>query len=114
MKKDLAYYLNLRYTIIIKKFTECNGKEYFSAEIPELPGCEVESKTIGEALKRLEKAKKAWIEVSIGKGLEIPEPQNNVSCITMCDIDAADIMPTIVIRKIMKKNEFDFEFELLE
>ena len=73
-KKDLKYYLNLNYPITIEKYTEYDGREYFAAEIPDLPGCGAEGKTVDEALKKLEEAKKAWIEVSLERGLEIPEP----------------------------------------
>lgn len=73
-KKDLKYYLNLNYPITIEKYTEYDGREYFAAEIPDLPGCGAEGKTVDEALKKLEEAKQAWIEVSLERGLEIPEP----------------------------------------
>ena len=73
-KMDLKYYLNLNYPITIEKYTEYDGREYFAAEIPDLPGCGAEGKTVDEALKKLEEAKKAWIEVSLERGLEIPEP----------------------------------------
>ena len=73
-RKDLKYYLGLNYPITIEKYTEYDEKEYFAVEIPDLPGCGAEGKTIEEALKNLEEAKRAWIEVSIEKGLDIPEP----------------------------------------
>ena len=73
-KKDLRYYLNVNYPITIEKYTESDGKEYFVAEIPDLPGCGAEGKTIEETLKKLEEAKRAWIEVSLERGLEISEP----------------------------------------
>jgi len=74
IKKGLEYYFNLNYPITIEKYTEYDGREYFAAEIPDLPGCGAEGKTVDEALKKLEEAKKAWIEVSLERGLEIPEP----------------------------------------
>ena len=74
IKKDLEYYLKLNYPITIEKYIEYDGKEYFAAEIPDLPGCSAQGETIEEALKKLEEAKKAWIEVSLERGLEIPEP----------------------------------------
>lgn len=73
-KKDLKYYLGLNYPITIEKYTEYDEKEYFAVEIPDLPGCGAGGKTIEEALKNLAAAKRAWIEVSIEKGLDIPEP----------------------------------------
>ncbi len=74
MKKDLTYYLNLDYPITIEKYTEYDGEEYFEAELPDLPGCSAHGKSIEEAIKNLEEAKKAWIEVSLKEGLDIPEP----------------------------------------
>ena len=73
-RKDLKYYLGLNYPITIEKYTEYDEKEYFAVEIPDLPGCGAGGKTIEEALKNLEAAKRAWLEVSIEKGLDIPEP----------------------------------------
>jgi len=97
MKKDLKYYLNLPYTIRIFKYIEYNGKEYFGAEIPELPGCGAEGRTRKEALKKLQEAKRAWIEVSLERGLDIPEPKNNVNVVTIYDIDTTNITASIEI-----------------
>ena len=74
MKKK-EYYLKLNYPIVIEVYTEYNGKKYFGAKIPLLPGCGAEGATIKEVLKRLEEAKEAWIEVSLERGLKIPEPK---------------------------------------
>jgi len=70
----LYYYLSLRYPVVIEKYTECDGEEHFGAEIPDLPGCGAEGRTKEEALERLQEAKRAWIEVSLERGLTIPEP----------------------------------------
>jgi len=78
MQKDLKYYLNLPYTIRIFKYTEYDGKEYFGAEIPELPGCGAKGKTREEALTKLQEAKRAWLEVSLERGLNIPEPKYKI------------------------------------
>jgi len=72
MKK--TYYFGLHYPIVIEGYIEYDGEKYVSAEMPDLPGCGARGKTVNEALKKLEEAKRAWIEVSIEKGLEIPEP----------------------------------------
>ena len=64
MKKK-EYYLKLNYPIVIEVYTEYNGKKYFGAKIPLLPGCGAEGATIKEVLKRLEEAKEAWIEVCL-------------------------------------------------
>jgi antitoxin HicB len=73
MKKDLSYYLKLNYPIAITQDEE-DGKSYYEAEIPDLPGCGAHGESIEEAIKRLDDAKKLWIEVSIERGLPIPEP----------------------------------------
>lgn len=73
MKKDLNYYLNLNYPITLSQDEE-NGKVYFEAEIPDLPGCGAHGETIEEALKKLDEAKKLWFEVSLERNLPIPEP----------------------------------------
>lgn len=73
MKKDLNYYLNLNYPITLSQDEE-NGKVYFEAEIPDLPGCGAHGETIEEALKKLDEAKKLWLEVSLERNLPIPEP----------------------------------------
>jgi len=108
MKKNLSYYLSLPYHIVIKKDFDHDGEEYFGAEIPELPGCGAEGRTREEALRKLQEAKRAWIEVSLERGLDIPEPKNNVNVVTIYDIDVADIAPNIAIEK---DNDKDFGSE---
>jgi len=73
MKKDLPYYLSLHYPITISQDEE-NGKIYFEADIPDLPGCGAHGETIEEALKKLEEAKQLWLEVSLERDISIPEP----------------------------------------
>jgi predicted RNase H-like HicB family nuclease len=73
MKKDLKYYLNLTYPMMIIRDVE-EGEAYYIAEIPDLPGCGTHGETIEEAIKSLEEAKELWIETSLEKGMEIPEP----------------------------------------
>lgn len=74
MKKDLAFYLNLEYPVTLTKEIDDEGKTYFVAEIPDLPGCGAHGKTLEEAYNNIEKARKLWIEVSLKKGHSIPEP----------------------------------------
>jgi len=74
LKKDLSYYLNLNYLVTLTEETDDRGKTYFVAEIPDLPGCGAHGKTIEEAYKNIEEAKRLWIEVSFKKELSIPEP----------------------------------------
>ncbi len=70
MKKNLKYYLNLKYTIRLKN----NADGSYFAEIEELSGCMTEGDTEKEALEMLADAKKAWLEVAINRKIDIPEP----------------------------------------
>lgn len=69
-KKNLNYYLNLEYTIRLKK----NSDGSFFAEVEELPGCMTEGDTEVEALKMIEDAKVGWIEIALERYLTVPEP----------------------------------------
>ncbi|HZX09924.1 MAG TPA: toxin-antitoxin system HicB family antitoxin [Acidobacteriota bacterium] len=50
------------------------GKTYYVAEIPDLPGCGAHGETIDNVMKSLYEARRLWIEGSYEKGLDIPEP----------------------------------------
>lgn len=73
MKKSLKYYLNLEYTIRLKK----NSDGSYFAEIEELPGCMTEGDTEEEAIKMIEDAKAAWLRVALQRKLNIPEPTSD-------------------------------------
>jgi antitoxin HicB len=72
--KDIKFYMGLDYPITIDKFVEYDGKKKYVAEITDLPGCSTHAETIKEALEKLEDAKIGWLEVSLERGLDIPEP----------------------------------------
>lgn len=73
MKKNLNYYLNLKYTVRLKK----NSDGTFFGEIEELPGCMTEGDSADETLDMLEDAKRGWIEVALERNLTIPEPTSD-------------------------------------
>jgi antitoxin HicB len=73
MKRDLKYYLRLKYPILLTE-SEDNGVPYIEAEIPELPGCGSYGVSRTEALERLNKAKRNWIKARLKRNLPIPEP----------------------------------------
>ena len=73
MKKNLKYYLNLEYTIRLKK----NGDGSYFGEIEELTGCMTEGDTEEEVLKMIQDAKKGWLEVALERKLNIPEPEKD-------------------------------------
>jgi antitoxin HicB len=73
MKKNLKYYLNLEYTLRLKK----NSDGSYFGEIEELTGCMTEGDTKEEVLEMLEDARKAWLEVALKRKLPIPEPEQD-------------------------------------
>jgi antitoxin HicB len=73
MKKNLNYYLELEYTIRLKK----NSDGSYFAEVEELPGCMTEGDTEQEAVTMIEDAKKAWLEVALKRKIAIPEPASD-------------------------------------
>ena len=69
MKKDLTYYMKLKYEIIVKL-----DEDGFVAYIPELPGCITQADKIQEVFPLLADAKRAWLETALKKKLAISEP----------------------------------------
>ena len=50
----------------------------FIVEVPELSGCMADGATIEEAIKNSERIIKEWIEVTVERGLEVPEPKGRL------------------------------------
>ena len=69
-KKDINYYINLPYTILLKRYTDGG---YF-VEVKELPGCMTEADSKEEALAMIDDAMRGWIEIAIQDSRNIPEP----------------------------------------
>lgn len=55
-----------------------NDDNAFIVEVPELPGCMADGATIEEAIKNSELVIKEWIEITIERGLEVPEPKGRL------------------------------------
>lgn len=70
--KDFEYYMKLKYRIEILE-----GEDGYFAKIPDLPGCMTFCDEFTQINEMIEDAKKAWIETSIERGLEIPEPRED-------------------------------------
>lgn len=47
----------------------------YIADIPDLSSCSAFGATPEEALREVEKAREAWLEVAKDKGLPVPEPR---------------------------------------
>lgn len=50
----------------------------FIVEVPELPGCMADGKTVKEAIDNAEIVIQEWIEVAKERGQEIPEPKGKL------------------------------------
>jgi antitoxin HicB len=73
VKKDLDYYLNLPYTIILERWDDGKGL-YWVARVAELPHCLIHGNTPEEAIKEIEEVKNEWIKSNLKRRLPIPEP----------------------------------------
>ena len=68
--KDLQYYTNLNYKIVLYPAEEGG----YIVELPELPGCISQGETVKEALEMIEDAKRCWLASALEDGFTIPEP----------------------------------------
>ncbi len=73
--KDLEYYAALPYRIELVKDAESDG---YMAAIPQLRGCMTCGDDMAKALANLEDAKRIWIETALERGIEIPEPEDDL------------------------------------
>ena len=64
-----------RYEIILYWSAE---DEAFIAEVPELPGCMAHGESQDDALRQVQDAMAAWIEVAQEIGRSIPEPRGRL------------------------------------
>ena len=74
VERDLEYYANLSYTIIVEQWDDGEGP-YWLARVAELPHCLIHGNTPEEAIKEIEEVKRDWIESNLQRGLKIPEPK---------------------------------------
>ena len=73
MEKDLEYYAELPYNIIVEMWDDGKGP-YWVARILELPHCLIHGDTPEEAIAEIEEVKRDWIKSNLERGLKIPEP----------------------------------------
>ena len=64
-----------KYEIVIywSKEDDC-----YLAEVPELPGCMADGKTLKEVTENVEKIIREWIECAVIDGETIPEPKGKL------------------------------------
>lgn len=71
--KELNYYFNLPYTVILERWDDGKGP-YWVARVAELPHCMIHGDTPEEAIREIEAVKIDWIKSNLKRGLPIPEP----------------------------------------
>ena len=72
-KKNLKYYLKLKWSYIIEPESE-GGKDYYIIRVNELPGVCTDAETIEEGLKNIKEAIHAALQLYLKNGEPIPEP----------------------------------------
>ncbi len=65
----------MRYEIILYWSQEDRA---FTAEVPELPGCDADGETYQEALQNVEVIMQEWIETAKELGRPMPEPKGRL------------------------------------
>lgn len=50
----------------------------FIVEVPELPGCMADGITVEDAIKNSEVVIGEWIQTTLERGLEVPEPKGRL------------------------------------
>jgi predicted RNase H-like HicB family nuclease len=68
--KDLAHYLSLPYTEVLRRDDEGD----FVARVEELQGCLAHGETREEAIANLQAVKELWVKDALQNGDRIPEP----------------------------------------
>jgi len=71
-KENIEYYMSLPYTIEIVPYPDGG----FFAKVRELEGCMTEGDTLEEVYEMIEDAKRAWLEVALEEGIDIPLPES--------------------------------------
>ena len=70
MDKDLAYYLNLPYPIMLVHDVD----DGWFVSIPLLPGCMSQADTPNEAIDMIRDAMAGWVAIALEDGIAIQEP----------------------------------------
>ncbi len=76
MVKDLNYYMDLTYPVVISEFKDA-GENVFSARIEDMPGLEVYAYSVEELLRELKEAKESWLETALELKRPIKEPRDS-------------------------------------
>jgi antitoxin HicB len=71
-RRDLAFYLGLRYPVTIHADPEGG----YVAEIEALPGCMTQAESLEEAFAAIDDARRLWIQTAYQDGHDIPLPRD--------------------------------------
>jgi len=71
MEKNLDYYMNLPYRIMVVPDEEGDG---YVLHCPELTGCITCAETLEQGLEMINDAKMCWFDACLEEGIPIPEP----------------------------------------
>jgi predicted RNase H-like HicB family nuclease len=93
--KKVEEYINLPYAAFVTPDEGTDGKSYYRAEHPQLPGCMSHGSTREEALQNLAEARHLYIQTCIDMGREIPVP-----LVTTIRTFSSDCSYTLVPEKI--------------
>jgi antitoxin HicB len=74
-RKDLKYYENLPYNLILETWDDGQGP-YYVARVAELPHCIIHGDTPEETIREIQVIKREWIKSNLKRGNKIPEPVN--------------------------------------
>jgi predicted RNase H-like HicB family nuclease len=72
-KKDLKYYLNLKWSFTIEQESS-HGKDYYIIRVNELPGVCTDAPTIEEGMKEIKHAITAAVKLYLRNKESVPEP----------------------------------------
>ena len=75
---NIKDYLNLPYSIVIKKLSDESG-EYYYASVQELDGCQSTGDSFEEAYRNIYEAMEGWIETKLENGFEVPKPVDGMN-----------------------------------
>ncbi len=79
MEKNVDYYMNLPYTIVVKKEKNNEGGDCYIARVLELPHCLGDGETPQEAIDCLNVHMRMAIQAYLRDNISIPEPQTEYS-----------------------------------
>lgn len=79
MEKNVDYYMNLPYTVVVKKDSDNTGGVCYISRILEIPHLLGDGETPQEALECLNIHMKLVVEAYLKDGIPVPEPQTEFS-----------------------------------